>query len=302
MERRGRPGVLCEIVEGGRVMSESSWEGASGTKWARNQARTDAQLGPLSDGALRMLELREGDRVLDVGCGTGQTLIQLRELVGQTGRVIGLDISPPMLEGARARIREKGYDNVELLLGDASIERLSAPVDAIFSRFGVMFFDDPVAAFRNLLGALRPSGRLSFICWQPLERNAWALEPMQAVREVAPEAPLPVLLREGEPGPFRFGDDLYVKEVLTSAGFSDVQIDPERKEMVLGGAKTLEEAVEFALEIGPAARMIAEVDPVLIPAVRQNLERVFAQRLTERGVIYEAATYVVTARAPSASR
>ncbi len=281
-------------------MSESTWAGASGAKWARNQARTDAQLGPLSDGALRALELREGDRVLDVGCGTGQTLVQLRELVGPKGWVIGLDISPPMLEGARARISGKGYDNVELLLGDASKLQPSAPVDAIFSRFGVMFFDDSVAAFQNLRGALRPSGCLSFVCWQALEWNAWALEPIQAVREVVPDAALPDLLREGEPGPFRFGDERYVEEVVTSAGFSDVQITPERREMILGGARTLEEAVEFALEIGPAARMIADGDSELIPAVRQSLERAFARRLTDRGVIYEAATYVVTARAPSA--
>lgn len=279
-------------------MGESSWEEASGRKWARNQERTDAQLGPLSEGALRALALRDGQRVVDVGCGTGQTLVRLRELVGATGQVIGLDISPPMLEGARARIAEKGYENVELLLGDASQQELAAPVDALFSRFGVMFFDDPVAAFRNLRRGLRPGGRLSFICWQPLEHNMWAVEPIRAVREVVPDALLPDLLREGEPGPFRFGNPQYVEEVLTSAGFLDVEIDPERREMVLGGAKKLEEAVEFALEIGPAARMVADTEPHWIPEIRSSLEKTFARRLTERGVIYEAATYVVTARTP----
>lgn len=280
-------------------MSEPTWQDASGKKWAKNQEKMDAQLGPLSASAFAALELEGGETVLDVGCGTGQTLLELRERVGPTGRVIGLDISPPMLELARARVTSRGYENVECLLGDASEVRPASKVDAIFSRFGVMFFEDSVKAFRNLLGSLRPHGRISFICWQSLDDNPWATEPMAAVRRIVPDAPLGSMLRAGEPGPFRFGDRALLEHALTSAGFQDVRITPEVHQMVLGGASTLDGALECVFEIGPAARMMGEAAPELRPRFEEALRATLALRLTERGVVYPAALFVVSARAPS---
>lgn len=278
-------------------MSENTWQDASGRKWLRNQEKTDAQLGPLSESALAALELREGEIVLDVGCGTGQTLLELRERVGAAGRVVGLDISPPMLEGARARIAESGSNNIECVLDDATTFRSEERFDAIFSRFGVMFFEDGERAFRNLLALLKPHGRISFVCWRALAENPWATEPMAAIHRISPDAPLPSMLREGEPGPFRFGDRALVEKLLSSAGFRDVRITPETRDMVLGGARTLDEALDFALEIGPAARMVGEADPALLPQYRSSLEETLSSRLTSKGVVYPAALFVVTARA-----
>lgn len=279
-------------------MSENTWQDESGRKWVKNEEKTDAQLGPLSETALAALELKAGDVVLDVGCGAGQTLFQLRERVGETGRVIGLDISPPMLERARVRAAERGFRNVECLLGDAGTVPPKEPVDALFSRFGVMFFEDSVSAFQNLRSWLKPHGRLSFICWQGLDENLWASEPIAAVRRVIPDAPLPQMLRPEEPGPFRFGDRAFLERTLESAGFEEVRITPERRDMILGGVRTLEEALEFAFEIGPAARMMGEADPALLPEFRRSLRETFSARLAPEGVVYPAAIFVVTARAP----
>jgi len=166
----------------------------AGAAWALLQERTDAYLDPLGRVAMALLQLHQGARVTDIGCGCGQTLLELAELVGPSGRVLGLDISQPML--ARAQERAAPYGNVSVVLADAETYTFTpGSEDALFSRFGVMFFRDPSAAFTNLRRALRPGGQLAFVCWQELAKNPWATRPLEAVMRLLPESAMPMIGR-----------------------------------------------------------------------------------------------------------
>jgi SAM-dependent methyltransferase len=272
-----------------------AWQDEGGKKWVRNQARTDAQLGPIGRLALDALLLHESESVLDVGCGAGQTLFELAARVGPQGHVLGLDVSPPLVEYARHRVQEGGASNIELMLGDAAQVRPSRPMDALFSRFGVMFFDDALAAFKNLRNALRAGGRMSFVCWQGMEDNPWATVPLRAIQRIVPDTPLPAFLEPGQPGPFRFADAAWVQALLLDAGFSGVQVATHRQNLVVGGAQTVDEAVEFLLEIGPGARLAAASPPELWPRFRAALTAALEPHQSARGIELPSAVYVVTA-------
>src|SRR5258708_22029865 len=209
----------------------------AGEAWVRLQEQTDAMIDPPGRAALAGLPLSPGQRVLDVGCGCGQTLLEIDDVVGATGSVVGVDVSRPML--ARARERTAGRASIGLVLGDAQLHPFAAAsVDALYSRFGVMFFADVRAAFANLRRALRPGGRLAFVCWQEMARNPWADVPLRAVMRLLPETALPELLRPGLPGPFSMADAAQVRGVLTDAGFADVTIEPWEQAENRGGAIT----------------------------------------------------------------
>jgi len=288
--------AVNDTTRSGAVTKEA-WQDASGQKWARQQDRTDAQLGPLGLPALDALALQGGERVLDVGCGAGQTLVQLAERVGREGWVTGLDVSGPLVEQARQRVARSGGGRIEVLLGDAETMAIPPPpYDALFSRFGVMFFQDPAAAFANLARGLRPGARLAFLCWQELQKNPWAFEPLQAVRSLAPELPAPEMLAPDRPGPFRFGDPQLVRGYLGKAGWQDVAIVPHETPMLVGGALTVDEAVQFALDIGPAARFVSELPPERRAQAPLVLAPVFERALSGDGVRMTARTFVVTAR------
>ncbi len=281
------------------AVTKANWQDESGQKWARLQDRTDAQLGPLGVPAIEALGLRGGERVLAVGCGAGQTLLQLAERVGPGGAVTGLDVSGPLVELARHRIAQAGRPGIDVVLGDAETMRLPPPpYDALFSRFGVMFFQDTSAAFANLMQSLRPGARLAFLCWQELAKNPWALEPLQALRALEPALPVPEVLLPEKPGPFRFGDPALVRDHLTKAGLRAISVVPHEAPMLFGGARTVDEAVDFALQIGPAARFLAELPPDRRDQARAALAPVFQAALAGDGVQMIARTFVVTASRP----
>jgi ubiquinone/menaquinone biosynthesis C-methylase UbiE len=268
----------------------------AGEAWVRMQDRTDALIDPLGRIAIERLGVVAGERILDVGCGCGQTLLQLADLTGPSGQVLGVDISPPMLE--RARERAAGRPTIALALGDAQAYAFApGTFDAVYSRFGVMFFDDPRAAFRNLRAAARPGGRLSFVCWQDLAKNPWAARPLEAVMRLLPESAMPDMLREGRPGPFFMSDPARVRAILGDAGWKDVSLEPVEMPLHLGGAGTVDEAVEYSLQIGPAARAMADAPETLEPALEAALREAFAPFASARGVFMDGAAFVVGARA-----
>jgi SAM-dependent methyltransferase len=273
-----------------------AWKDQAGSKWVQQQERTDAQLEMLGLAAIEKLAPAEGERALDVGCGAGQTLLQLAERVGSRGSVVGVDVSGPLLERARERVVAGGFSQVELVMGDAGSERFERPFDLVFSRFGVMFFDEPVAAFSNLRAALRPGGRLGFVCWQAADLNPWATVPLAAARSVAPAQPPPAIFEPGQPGPFYFADAAFIRRVLEGAKFDAIVIEPREFSSRLGGALTLDEAVDFVFEIGPTARFLAEADPALAPAMRSAVRDALASFVTDDGVRAPMRTWIVTAR------
>jgi SAM-dependent methyltransferase len=278
------------------MTASQSFAEKAGEAWVRMQERTDALIDPLGRVAIERLGAVAGESLLDVGCGCGQTLLELAERVGPSGHVLGVDISPPML--ARARERIAGRPPIEVALGDAQTYAFApGAFDAVYSRFGVMFFEDPGAAFRNLRAAARSGGRLSFVCWQALAKNPWAARPLEAVMRLLPESAMPDMLREGRPGPFFLSDPARVRAILGAGGWKDVSLEPVEMPLHLGGAATLDEAVAYSLQIGPAARAMADALAGLKPALEAALREALAPFAGARGVFLDGAAFVVTARA-----
>lgn len=275
---------------GGNAAQIDYWNSAAGETWAALQVQLDRQLGPLGEAGLAALAPLPGETILDIGCGAGATSLALAVAVANTGRVLGIDISEPMLAVARAR-PAKGGAVPEFRLADAETEDFGAAAfDAAFSRFGVMFFADPVAAFANIRRSLKPQGRLAFVCWRPMAENPWFRVPITAARPVLPREP------EGDPlapGPFAFADPARVQGILAAAGFTDIAI--EAHDTPIGGFD-LDQAVMLATRIGPLARALREA-PEQREAALGLVRTALSASLTEQSVIMPAAVWIVRAGA-----
>jgi SAM-dependent methyltransferase len=241
------------------------WNGTNGEFWATQQARLDRTLAPVMEPLLAFAAPRSGTTVIDVGCGCGATTVELADAVGPSGRVLGVDISEPMLALARERLVD--FANTTCLLGDAATLPLhDLRAELIFSRFGVMFFGDPIAAFANLRTGLIPGGRLRFACWRPISENPWFQIPLHAVYEHVPRIPKP---DPEEPGPFSFAEPERVTRILTGAGFTAPSFTPLNFQADLADGGTLEDAAIQASEMGPARRALEnQPDDVRAAAVR----------------------------------
>ena len=271
------------------------WNEVAGPRWVALQERLDPLLASLTATAIDFAAPRAGDRVLDIGCGCGATLLELSPRVGPQGKVVGIDISAVMLERARQRVAAQGLANVTPLRADASTHAFEpATFDLAFSRFGVMFFEDSVRAFAAIRRALRPGGRLAFITWRRLSENPWFLLPYLAVKPLLP--PQPPADPEA-PGPFRFADPEVLRRILSGAGFSAIEVTPHDSMLQLAGPGELTRAVDFALQIGPVSRALAtaeaEVKAAAMAAVRAEL----AKHESSEGVALSAGTWLVSARA-----
>lgn len=215
----------------------------------------DTLMQPVLDRLLTESALKPGTRILDIGCGTGASTMAAARLVAPDGHVTGADISDIMLALARERTDAAGLENVTYLEGDAQTFPLGeAAFDTVISRFGVMFFDDPVAAFRNIAGAVRPGGRMVFLAWGALADNPWFALPRQAAVDVLGTPP-PV--DPHAPGPMAFSDKDYVAGILRDAGWRDVDIPDVSVELTPRGG--VSDVAAFATQVGPASRIIKDL-------------------------------------------
>jgi SAM-dependent methyltransferase len=270
------------------------WNQRVGPIWARHRRPVNEMIGPHGEGALARAALSPGERVLDVGCGCGETTLTIAGRVGAGGRALGVDISAPMLEEARREAAARGVANADFLLADAQTAALpESDFDVLFSRFGVMFFGDPAAAFANLARALAPGGRLAFVCWQGIQHNPWMLEPLMAAAKVVSLPPPPP---PDAPGPFAFADAARVTRILESAGFEAVAIEPVYERVRLAGG--LDAAVEFLLEIGPTASALREAPDVPREDVARAIREAISRHGTGDPIEIPSAAWQVTARRP----
>lgn len=266
------------------------WNGKAGETWVEAQDRIDRTLAGLTEQALVRANPQAHERVLDIGCGCGTTTLAL---AGKASHVTGVDISAPML--ALARQRTSGMDNVAFEQADAAERSFAPDFELIFSRFGVMFFSDPVAAFSNIHHALAPAGRMILLCWQAPASNPWMSTAGRIVQpflaEANPDAPAP---DPKAPGPFAFGDGDYVREILEAAGFTQIRLDVAKADIKLGD--TVDEAMDFQSRIGPLSRALTELDgdarEQALAAVRSEFERLAGPD----GLTLGAAAWLVSAR------
>lgn len=266
------------------------WNGVGGKQWLARHDGMEPQLAPLGLAAVEAAAPKPGERVIDIGCGTGTTSLRIADMVGDRGYVLGVDVSEPLVEAARRNAVRR--PNVQFLLGDASQHRLEGGFDLLFSRFGVMFFADPAAAFRHLRAALKPGGRLAFVCWRPFKENEWAFLPfMAAVPHLPPiERPSP-----NAPGPFALGDDQRVKTILGEAGFKDIAVKPLDRTMNPGS--TVDSAASFASDTGPISRVLNDASPEQRQAAIASIRHLFEHRAAEgKSLALAAACWIVTAR------
>jgi SAM-dependent methyltransferase len=272
------------------------WNDTAGPKWVALEEMLDTQIRPLGEAVMDRLGIGPGECVLDLGCGTGEASLELARRVGPSGQVLGVDISAPMLARARERARAAGRGHVAFVEADAQTHRFEpATMDVCFSRFGVMFFADPVAAFANLSIALRPGGRLGFVCWQALPDNPWVAVPLMAA---ARHVTLPVPASPDAPGPFAFADAARVRDILARAGLGGVEIADHRATLTVGGSGGLDQAVDFLLQIGPSGAALRGADPALRTTVAAAMRDALASYHTPQGVRLAGAAWIVTARRP----
>ncbi|UEP25588.1 class I SAM-dependent methyltransferase [Burkholderia ambifaria] len=282
-----------------RADQGGDWNGQSGERWVANQARLDALVAVFGQAAIEAAAPATGERVLDIGCGAGASTLALAARVGAGGQVLGVDISEPLIGRARALAPQ---DTPALFqVADASSAELpEGAFDILFSRFGVMFFDDPTAAFAHMRRALRPGGRVAFVCWRGAAENDWMRLPVGALKGILPPGALP---DPEAAGPFSFGDREGVARILMAAGLTDIAIAPFNASVAFGEGGTrdaaIDDAVKMTLEVGPLSRALADQPDDIRARASAAVRAAFAGLPGERSVMIDGAAWIVMARNPA---
>jgi SAM-dependent methyltransferase len=269
------------------------WNGPGGQRWADRQALQDILLRPVADVLISRAKPKAGERVLDVGCGSGATTIAFAREVAPSGHAFGVDVSGPML--ARAKAGAPKNLPIDFALADATVYPFDpASFDLLASRFGVMFFADPALSFTNLRKALRPSGRLAFICWREPKENPFFMAPLQAVYKHVPKLP-----PQGpeDPGPFAFASEARVHRILGAAGFTGIEMEPHNLALDVAIGRGLEAAVQGAFEIGPASRALEGHPPETRAAATNSVREALTPFVKGDTVPLPASIWIVTALA-----
>jgi SAM-dependent methyltransferase len=269
------------------------WNGPAGQRWADRQAAQDIVLGPVADLLIDRAKPKAGERVIDVGCGSGATAIAFAQKVAPSGHVFGIDVSGPMLERAR-QCAPKDLP-IDFALADATVYPFDpGSFDLLASRFGVMFFADPALSFANMRKALKPAGRLAFACWREPRENPFFMVPLQAAYQHVPKLPQ---LGPEDPGPFAFASEARVRRILGEAGFAGVEMEacPLLLDSAIG--RGLDGAVQGALEIGPVSRALEGQPEELRKAAANSIREALTPFAKGDAVLLPASVWIVSARA-----
>jgi SAM-dependent methyltransferase len=283
----GQPDLIADPSNADMV---GAWDGNEGAFWVKRAQRFDETLAGLQHRFLAAAAIRRSDRVLDVGCGNGKSTRDAARIASD-GSALGVDLSSQMLRYARSAATSEGVDNVEFRHADAQIHEFEPEsFDLVISRLGSMFFGDPIAAFTNLRGALRPGGRLTLVVWQSLADNEW-LSAFRAAVAMGRDLPAPPT---NAPSPFSLADPDRVRTILDAAGFADVALEDLHAPMSFGPDP--DDAFAFITEMG--GWMLNGLDDADRDAALKALRATIAEHTGADGVSYDCAAWIVTARKP----
>ena len=269
------------------------WSGKGGEYWVVKQNQMDIMLNPLGEKALAKLNLKADSNVLDVGCGCGATTLEIAKKVSN-GIVTGLDISIPMLDQAKSQSSIQGISNVDFRVFDVQVDQLdNEEYDNVYSRFGVMFFENPYEAFKNIYASLKNEGKLSFVCWQNPALNPWQSLSLKVIKEYL-DMPSPP---PRSPGPFAFQEKDYVQDILEQSGLSKINFDDNLEEITMFSGKNFQDSSEDYLAINAVVtEMLKDSPDNLKIEIVESLKEAFAEFYTGDGLLFPSATWVVTAK------
>jgi SAM-dependent methyltransferase len=290
-ETRWGPGVNAEAIE--------AWDGPLFDTFVRFRHIVTRGLGAHGDAALRLVPPQEGQRVLDIGCGFGDSTQQIAALVGSSGEAVGVDAAERFIETARAEAAEAGVRNASFLVADVQTTKFDGPFDMAFSRMGTMFFVSPVAALRNVREALVPGGKLVMVVWRRREDNLWLHRAQQIVEGIV-QKPEEYDEPTCGPGPFSMANADTTSDILIHSGFTDISLT--RSDLDMASGTTMDEAVDLVMSLGPAGEILrlqgdraAHLHPQIDAALREGL----AEFVRDDGEVWApASTWIVTASRP----
>lgn len=279
------------------------WNGDAGRTWAARDAQMARMLAPVSAALCRHADLTGIRRAIDIGCGGGSSTLHLADLLSAESEVLGVDVSEPMLAVARESLarrpshRDGSAARVSFVRADAESDTIGTEAfDLLYSRFGVMFFADPYAAFGNLRSQMAARGRLAFCCWKALHDNPWTALPLKAALSVLPPPPKPA---PRSPGPFAFADKDYVCDILERSGWTAIDATPQEIDLTWPGEEGLASAVRELLNTGPVGRLLIDQDDTTRGAVHAAATELLGDHYRDGVLQLTGAVWLVTARNPA---
>jgi SAM-dependent methyltransferase len=291
-ETRFGPGVNAEAV--------AAWDGPLFDTFLKFRHIVTTGLGAHGDEALRLNPPQEGQRVLDIGCGFGDTTQQIAAMVGPSGEAVGVDAAPNFIDAATREVDELGVENARFFVADVQLDPLGGPYDAAFSRMGTMFFVSPVAALRNIRESLAPGGQLTMVVWRRREDNLWLYRAQQIVEGIV-QRPEEYDEPTCGPGPFSMANADTVSDQLIHAGWENIAL--RRCDLDILGGNSLDEAIDLVMSIGPAGeilRLLGDRAAPFVPQVEAALREGLSEYQREDGSIWsQASTWIVTATTPA---
>ena len=267
------------------------WTNSAGNLWVKDKSEKDNMLEPLGNYALSKFNIIEGMNILDIGCGTGKTTTQLAKKIGSSGHVLGLDLSETMINEARKYSDKDKTSNIDFLVQDVQNEKLkNLEYDAAFSRFGVMFFSDPIMAFKNIYSSLKNDGLLTFICWQNQKENPWYNSGLEIVKKYV-DIPIP---EKKIPEPFAYANKNYIQEILIGSEFKDIKFYSLEIDIELFKGFTLDSAVKDYLDTTP----IFKENVLLLNSIdKKNLfleiKNVWNKNFKDKYLLFPSKTWVI---------